>query len=291
MRATDGFIPGGSTVLQYVSPDGVVLYLAGGALAGTQGFELGDGPDKLGHVDVNSVFEKSSRGVGERKIGDDYPHGEIDLPIQVRGNSVDEYNRRRDWLRELMPRDRAGYLCAYTNALGWRWVATKRGAIRPALKRDPAGTNSQVFDCLLIAENPLARSVNDAPREWRNLSGASTAGGSLNLYPGRELEAWPAFIFTGPGALRLKYAGNDVTLPALYAGEILRIDTTFGAQTLRAKTAAGGPGRNLWPLMKAQQFAEPIPPKVVTRVSFQVTGASSATRLWATVPRWQEGLV
>lgn len=290
-RVTDGLIPGGSTVLHYVSPDGVVLYLAGGPLAGTQGFELGAGPDKLGHVDVESFFEKSARGVGERHVGDDYSHSEIDLPIQVRGNSVDQYNRRRDWLRELMPRDRRGYLCSYTNSLGWRWLTTKRAAIRPALSRDPAGTNSQVFDCLLMAENPLARAADHVPAEWVNRSGAGTTGGQLWLYPGRELEAWPTFIFTGPGRLRLLYAGNDVTLPGVYADEIVRIDTTFGAQTLRAKTAAGGPGRNLWPLMQGQQFAEPVPAGTVTRVGFSITGASSHTRLWATCPRWQEGLV
>jgi len=50
LRAIDGLIPGGSTILHYVSPDGVVLYLAGGALAGTQGFELGSGADGLGGV-------------------------------------------------------------------------------------------------------------------------------------------------------------------------------------------------------------------------------------------------
>ncbi|MFI2216521.1 hypothetical protein ACH47B_06515 [Rhodococcus sp. NPDC019627] len=290
-RVADGFIPGGSTILQYVSPDGVVLYLAGGRLAGTQGFELGAGADGHGHVDVEHVFEKSARGLGERHVGDDYSHAEIDLPIKVSGSSVDEYNRRRDWLRELIPRDRFGYLCAYTNALGWRWIPTLRGSLKPALNRDPAGTNSAVFDVLFLAPNPLSRAADHVPPEWRNVTGKSTASGSLNLYPGREIDGWPTFILTGPGALSLKYAGNDVKLPAVLAGEVLRIDTTFGAQTLRTRRLDGGPGRNLWPLMKGQQFAEPVPAKKVTKVSFQITGASSSTKLWAMVPRWQEGLV
>lgn len=291
-RATDGLIPGGSTILHYVSPSGVVLYLAGGPLAGTQGFELGAGVEGLGHVNVERVFEKAARGVGERYVGEDYSHGEPDLPIRVSGDTVDEYNRRRDWLRELIPRNRVGWLVGYTNSLGWRILAVRRGSITPAYTRDPAGTNSAVFDVLFVADNPLTRAPDHVPAEWENRTGAAKAAGALSLYPGRELEAWPVFIFTGPGVLHLKYAGNDVELPEVFAGELVRIDTTFGAQTLRAKRPGeSGLGRNLWPLMQGQQFANPIPPGEVTRVSFTVSKATRATKLWAMTPRWQEGIV
>lgn len=292
IRPTEGLIPGGSTILHYVSPDGIVLYLAGGLLAGSQGFELGAGADRLGHVDVEDEWEPSPDGIGERWLGALYPHGTIDLPIRVAGDTVEQFQRRRDWLRELFSRERRGWLCSFGNATGWRSVAVRRGSLTPAYTRDPAGTNSAVFDVLLLTDNPLSRAPDHRPADWANTAGAATVAGALRLYPGRELEAWPRFVFEGPGVLQLVYAGNDVTIPKIEAGEQVQIDTRNGAQILRARRpGVPGPGRNLWPLMKGQQFAYPVPAGEVTTVRFSVTGASAATRLSARVPQWQEGLL
>ncbi len=291
-RARDGFIPGSMTVVYYVSPDGVVLHLSGGVHGGEGGFRLGSGPEGLGHVDVDAIFDPSARGIGEHYLGATFAHGKIDLPIHVYGSTPDEARRRREWLRSLIQRDRMGWLCGYTSASGWRWLPVRRGSIKPAYTRDPAGTNGTTFDVLFIADNPFARAADGDAPEWLNRAGAGAVSGSLSLYAGPEVESWPIFVFTGPGQLRLVYADNDVTLPAVLAGERVQIDTTNGAQTLRArKIGDTGRGRNLWPLMKGQQFVGPIPPAEVTRVSFTVRGASSATRLWATTPRWQEGVL
>jgi hypothetical protein len=288
----DGFIPGSMSILYYVSPDGVVLHLTGGREGGEHGFRLGDGPDGLGHIDVETIFDPSPRGIGEHYLGATFPHGKIDLPIHVYGANPDQARRRREWLRELIQRDRQGWLCAYTNASGWRFVAVRRGSIKPAYTRDPAGTNGATLDVLLIADSPFARAADGDVPEWTNIAGKTDVSGSLSLYPGPEVEAWPAFVFTGPGVLRLVYAGNDVTLPEVLAGEYVLIDTTNGAQTLRArKVGSSERGRNLWPLMRGAGFEFPIPPATVTRAAFTIRKASRASKLWATVPRWQEGLL
>lgn len=293
VRAVDGLIPGGSSILHYVSPDGIVLYLAGGPLGGTQGFELGRGAAGLGDVSsTEDEWEPAANGKGEHWLGVSYKHGKIDLPIRVSASTAVDYRRRRDWMRQLLPRDRFGYLCAYGSGSGWSWLPVRRGSMVPAYGQDPAGANSAVFDVLLHADNPLARQMDDRPADWANTNGSSTVSGRLRVYPGRELEAWPRFVFDGPGRLHLVYAGNDVELPDVLDGEQVQIDTTNGAQILRARRPGEpGPGRNLWPLMRGQQFAYPVPAGVVTRVAFTITGAGRSTRLAVRVPRWQEGLM
>lgn len=288
-----GLIPGDMTVVYYVSPDGVVLHLSGGATSGAQGFILGRGPDGLGHVDAAALFDKSARMVGEEYVASVFDHGELDLPIYVYGETVEEFHRRRDWLRTLIPRDRQGWICVCTT-LGWRTVAVRRGSIKPAYSRDPAGAKSETFDVLLLTDNPMARAADGAVPEWRNTSGKKDASGSLALYPGPEVHGWPKFIFTGPGQLRLMYDGvdesTDITFPELKAGEWVQIDTEYGMQQLRARDAKGN-RRNLWPLMKGMMSPSPIRAGEVTKVRFSVTKTSAATRLWATVPRFQEGLL
>lgn len=293
IRAVDGMIPGGSTVLNYISPTGVVLYLAGGALAGTQGYELGRGATGLGSVDsAQDEWDAAGDGVGENWLGAWFKHGSVDLPIRVSADTAVDFRRRRDWLRELIPRERQGWLAAYGSGSGWTWVQTRRGSITPAYTRDPAGTNSATFDVLLYADVPLARQMDDRPLPWRNTTGAAKATGSLRLYPGRERHGWPRFVFDGPGELTLVYAGNRVPIPYVEPGEQVQIDTTNGAQILRARRPGQpGPGRNLWPLMKGRQFAYPIPAGQVTDVTFTVTRAARTTGLAARVPRWQEGLL
>ncbi|WP_156042391.1 hypothetical protein [Rhodococcus sp. UNC363MFTsu5.1] len=291
-----GLIPGAATIVQYVSPDGVVLTLSGGLMAGIQGFVLGDGPEGLGSAEAKAIFDGAARQIGEDYVDSTYEHGTIDIPIHVFGDTVDEFRRRREWLRTLIPRERQGWLCGYTSATGWRMIATRRGSIKPAYTRDPAGARGATFDVLLYADNPLARAANHVPREWVNITGASTSSGSMGLYPGPEVPAWPAFIFTGPGELHLHYdtveaAPVDVAIPYLEPNEVVQIDTEYGAQSLRAKNRHTGARRNLWPLMKGQQFHAPVGPNRVTRVAFTVKRASAATRLWATVAQRQEGLL
>ncbi|WP_064076705.1 phage tail family protein [Prescottella equi] len=288
----DGLIPGGMTIVYYVSPDGVVIHLSGGTLAGTEGLVLGDGPEGLGHAEAAAIFDDAARMVGEEYVATTYSKGSIDLPIHVFGRTIDEFHHKRDWLRELISRERQGWLCVFTT-LGWRMLAVRRGAIKPSLKRDPAGATGTTLFVLFYADNPLARAADGDVREWENKSGL-IANGHRALYPGREVDGWPKFTFTGPGLLRLRYDGVDgpvdLKFPVLYAGEVLKIDTEYGMQRLRAQ-AANGTERNLWPLMGGSMEPQPIPAGVVTTVKFSVTGGSSATRLWATVPRCQEGLL
>lgn len=287
-----GFIPGAMTIVWYVSPDGVVLHLSGGRAAGTQGYILGDGPEGLGHAEAAAIFDNAARMVGEEYVATTYTKGSIDLPIHVFGATVEEFHRRRDWLRQLISRDRQGWLCVYTT-LGWRVLAVRRGAIKPSLKRDPAGATGTTLFVLLYADNPLARAADGDTPEWTNESGL-IASGHRALYPGPEVDGWPKFTFTGPGMLHLRYDGTDgpvdLRFPQLFAGETLKIDTEYGMQILRAR-AANGAERNLWPLMQGSMDPSPIPAGVVTTVKFSVMGGTSATKLWATVPRYQEGLL
>ncbi|OQQ32255.1 hypothetical protein A6411_10640 [Prescottella equi] len=281
------------TIVYFVSPDGVVLHLSGGAGAGAQGFVLGEGPDGLGHVESAAIFDKSARQIGEEYVDTNFDHGELDLPIYVFGDTVDEFHRRRDWLRTLLSRRRQGWIVVGTS-LGLRWIAVRRGSIKPAYGSDPAADKGAAFDVLLYADHPMARAADDTTPEWRNPTGASKASGSMALYPGPEVAGWPKFALTGPGVLQLIYDGEagatDLTFPELKAGETLMVDTEYGMQELEARDAKGN-RRNLWPLMKLARSPSPIPAGEVTIVRFSISKASAKTKLWGTVPQFQEGLL
>ncbi|OZF09810.1 hypothetical protein CH300_00065 [Rhodococcus sp. 15-1154-1] len=278
------------TIIQYVSPEGIVIPLSGHGVIGEPGIWIGNGPDGLGHIDVSALFDAAAMDEGEDYVGGVVDHAEIDLPLHILGTSNADFQRRKEWFKSLFPRDRQGWLCGFTTSTGWRMIAVRRGSFKPAYGSDPAIAKGATYDTMFIADRPHARTKDDED-EWVNTTGAGT--GVLYLYPGPEMPGWPKFVFTGPGRLRLVYAGMDVTIPATIGpGREIFIDTDERKQTLRERAAdSADRGRTLWGLMKAQHFPNPIPPKEVTRVQFKITGASSQTRLWATVSQRHEGLV
>ncbi|MBM4608545.1 hypothetical protein GS416_11750 [Rhodococcus hoagii] len=165
--------------------------------AGAQGFVLGEGPEGLGHVEAAAIFDKSARQIGEEYVDSSFDHGELDLPIYVFGNTVEEFHRRRDWLRTLLPRRRQGWIVVGTS-LGLRWIAVRRGSIKPAYGSDPAADKGAAFNVLLYADHPMARAADDTTPEWRNPTGATKASGRWLFTQARRVAGWPKFTFTGP---------------------------------------------------------------------------------------------
>ena len=292
-----GYLFGDPTMVYYVAPTGEQLHLSGMKPSGEPGIWLGSGADGLGHVDVKAVWDAAAIDEGEEYVGGTIDHAELDVPIHILGTSNSDFQRRRQWLKRLMPRDRQGFLCIYQNALGWRWVATRLGSMKPAYGSDPANARGATFDTILLVDKPHARSANHTA-EWKY---TGTPAGSLSLYPGDEMDGWPQLIFTGPGELRLIYEGvdealvsreMDVTLPAITAGKEIFIDTDMAKQTVRERSVQSADrGTSLWQKMRNKHWPYPIRKGQVTRIRFQITGAGTGTKLWATVPRRHEGLL
>ncbi|OZC80185.1 hypothetical protein CH274_13185 [Rhodococcus sp. 06-418-5] len=278
------------SIIHYVSPGGIVIPLSGHGVIGEPGFWIGNGPDGLGHIDVDSLFDSGALDEGEDYVGGVVDHAELDIPIHILGESNADFQRRKEFFKALIPRDRQGWLCAFTESTGWRMLATRRGSFKPAFGSDPAIARGATYDTVFIADKPHSRTKDDED-SWQNKTGAGS--GVLYLYPGPEAPGWPKFVFTGPGRLRLMYEGMDVTIPVtLAAGREIFIDTDERVQTIRERASTSADrGRNLWGLMKAQHFPNPIPRGVVSRIRFQVAGASTQTKLWATVPQRHEGLL
>lgn len=298
MELVTGYLAGDPTMLYYIAPTGEMLHLSGMKPLGQPGFWLGSGPDGLGHVDVKAVWDAAAIDEGEDYVGYSVDHMELDLPIHILGTSNSDFQRRKEWLKSLMPRDRQGFLAAYQNALGWRWVATRLGSFKPAYGSDPANARGATFDTILLVDKPHARVANSTA-EWKY---EGVPGGSLFLYPGDAVDGWPVLIFTGPGQLRLIYDGVDdarvtrsvdVTIPvSIGVGREVFIDTDMAHQTIRERASQSADrGVSLWQKMRNRYFPFPIRKGQVTRIRFEITGAGSGTRLWATVPRRHEGLL
>lgn len=275
------------TIVELISWRGERVRLSGAKPGTALGAWLNSsGPEGLGSVEIEAIFDAAARQWGETKVGETMNHGEIDLPIFILGDSPDDFRRRREQFASMLRRDRLGWLAIYTNATGWRWVGVKLGDFKPLVPYDPRITSAAKFEMMLIAEAPLARSADYAD-SWTNT--ARTGRGSVAVYPGPEWEAWPQFVIQGPGIVTLSYPGNKVThVPgqAIKAGEQVLVNTDEARPTIRSSA-----GRNLWPLMKGQKYRKPVPPGEVTTVQIEVTGGSAATAVYARCPWRHEGML
>lgn len=282
-------LPLGQTLVWYLSPSGPTLHLSGRPLAGREGVWLGQGPDGLGSVEVEAIFEAAARQQGETYVGETLDHGELDLPIHILGDNPDDFRRKKEWVSSLIERRRPGWLVAYTSAEGWHWLAVRKLSMKPAYDTDPGPMTAATFDLLLAAESPLARQADDTD-EWVNK--AQSGRGQLHLYPGPgEWSAWPQFILRGPGRFRLRWAGNDIPFPLLRANEWALVNTDEARPTIRGRDSQGV-DRNLWPEMKpGLKIKNPLPAREVSRVDVQVTGGSAQSSAWGTVAVKREGLV
>lgn len=281
-----GLLPSSMTVMQWVSPDGRVLPLHGPAAL--QVF-LGEGPEGLDGLDVDSLFESAARQHGETWVGYRLDHAEIELPITVMASNPEELRRRCDDVEARFERFRTGWLTSYSSSRGWRWVQARRGSLRLETALDPHRSRFATYELVLLVESPLTREADDTS-EWVNKAGSGK--GQLHLYPGRgEWAAWPQFILRGPGRFRLRWAGNDIEFPMLNADEWALVNTDEARPTIRGRDARGV-DRNLWPLMKpGAKIEHPLRPREVNRVDVSVTGGSAQSSAWGTVAVQHEGLV
>lgn len=284
-----GLLPTGQTLVRFISPSGPVLHLSGRPEGGREGAWLGTGPDGLGSVDVDTLFEAAARQMGESYVGETMDHAELDLPIHILGDSPDDFRRKKVFVSNLFERHRVGWLASYTSVDGWHWLAVRKLSFEPAYATDPGPQRGATFDLLLAAETPLAREADDTD-EWVNTS--KSGRGQLHLYPGdSEWPGWAQFILRGPGVFRMRWAGNDVTFPMLNADEWAMVNTDEARPTLRGRDAQGR-DTNLWPRMKpGVKIENPLPPREVTRVDITVTSGTAQTSAWGTVAVQREGLV
>ena len=283
-------IPNDQTILRYIAPTGTTLTLSGGPDAGRYGVWAGHDPNGLGSIEAKQLFDAAARRIGEEYVGTQVDHQEIELPIFILKNpktGVNGVRHVREWLKTLFQRDQVGWLMCFTPVTGWRWLAVRRGYLKPMLGADPAKQGGLHLNLMLIVEDPLAR-VADSTDEWTNedLSGS----GSLVLHSGDEYDAWPRFSAFGPGTLRLRYGVNDMTFPNIPAGHELLINTDEARPTVRLKRP-DGTFVNYLPLMKGKKFREPIFARQITRVDVSITGGNANSGVFGSCKIQHEGLM
>lgn len=277
------------TIVRYVSPDGFVVPLSGGPDSGKYNIWMGHEPGDLAFVDVKAIFDAAARQIGEEYVGETIDHAELEIPLFILddGQGIDGIRLRREWFKRMCPRDRVGWLMVYTNVQGWRWVAVRRGYVKPAIQADPNTSGGLELDCMWIAEQPLAR-VADFADAWQNKN--LTGKGSLILDAGPEYISWPQFTFRGPGTCTIRYLGNEVVHPKIAADETMLINTDEARPTVRAVTDAGV-RRNLLPLIRGVKYRNPLPVGTPTRIDVEVTGGNANTTLYGVSSIRIEGLL
>lgn len=281
-----GLLPTAATVVRWVAPSGRLLPLHG---PGADDVWLGEGVDGLGRIDVESLFEAAAREHGETWVGYRMDHGEIDLPVHVTASDPSALRRRCDHVEAMFERFRPGWLVTYSTVRGWRFVQARRKSLDLVTDLDPHRSRHAAYELTLLVEAPLAREA-DQVSEWSNTS--RSGRGQIHLYPGSgEWTSWAQFAVRGPGAVRLRWAGNDLTLPRLVAGEWALVNSDSARPTIVAR-GADGRDRNLWPLLPpGQRIPYPLPAREVTRVDLSVVSGSSETLVRGRTRVYREGLV
>lgn len=279
-----GLIESGETVIHWVSPTGRVLALAG---PGRGDVWIGEGLDGAA-LPLDHIFESAAREHGERVAGVRVDHAEYDFPLHVKASGPEELRLRCAETEALFERFRPGWLATYSSSRGWRWVQARRGRMSLVTELDPHRGRHAAYEMTLIVESPLAREA-DRTDVWQNVAGSGR--GQIHLYPGPgEWVSWAQFEVRGPGRVRLRWCGNDVTLPALRADEWLLLNSDSARPTIVAR-GADGRERNLWPeLPPGQRIPYPLALREVSRVDISVTGGSSETYVRGRCRVFHEGV-
>ncbi|HAF73301.1 MAG TPA: hypothetical protein DCL06_11300 [Corynebacterium variabile] len=273
-------------VIVWITPDGHHLHLAGSADEGAEGVYLRPGVDGIGSLDPSATFVQATHQIGETITALEYTHGELDIPLYILGTNAGDMQAIREWVKTLFPRDRAGWLAAWTPVTGWRWIRARRRSMKPALSSSPHEVKGVELDLVLIAEDPRAEEPAYSSL-WRNtgLSGH----GYITLCASPEWESWPVFTISGPGSVELSMEGSTITLPALETGERCLLQSDPARGVLRS-VAADGTSRNRWPDVVGY-LASPIPAGAVSHIGIRCTGAGEDTQVLGQARAYREGLM
>ncbi|NKS29207.1 phage tail protein [Rhodococcus hoagii] len=273
----------------YIGLSGRVWHLAGLRM-GEEGVMLGTGPSGLLFPDMDLLWTEGARQEGATYRDTVIPKREIDLVAQV-GFEGDKhlYHRVFDaWMRDWSSRQR-GHLGVWTTYAGWRWLRVRLGgAPQPQFGKDPALSGTCDFDMTVIADDPLWSSF-ERDGLWKNTSGVGV--GSLRIPNPADEVAWPRFYMPGPGVYEIQDGENGpmIPVPALQAGETLKIDTHPRRPTARVYSAATGEnGRNVWALLKGQRWRRPLQPWSSTVINCTVTGGNAESQVFCLAgPRFE----
>jgi hypothetical protein len=274
-------------VVIWTAADGRQIHLSGGPDQMREEVGLSQGVDGIGGLEPTAAFAQAAHQIGEDITQWTFAHGEIDLPLAVFGSSAGEVQARREWVKTMFSRDRAGWLCLWTPVTGWRWIRCRLRSMKPALSSSPLPGRRIDLDLVLLAEDPRSEE-KPASSQWRNAGGSSH--GSLTLWSGPEWVSWPTFVVSGPGSVELSMEGSTIRLPALEVGErcLLQSDPAWGV--LRS-VAADGSSRNRWPDVVGY-LANPIPADSVSHIGIRVvSGGSSETAVLGQSRIHREGLM
>lgn len=273
-------------VVVWIAADGRQIHLAGGPDQMIEEVGLSQGVDGIGGLEPSADFVQATHQVGEEITKWTFSHGEIDLPLAVFGRSAGEVQARREWVKSMFSRDRAGWLALWTPVTGWRWLRCRLRSMKPALSASPLPGRRIDLDLVLIAEDPRAEEPAYSSL-WRNtgLSGH----GYLTLAASEEWPSWPTFVVSGPGSVELSMEGSTITLPHLEAGERCLLQSDPARGVLRS-VAADGTSRNRWP-DAVGYLAQPIPAGAVSHIGIRCTGAGAATQVLGQARAYREGLM
>lgn len=273
-------------VVVWVAHDGRQLHLSGGPNEGREGVWLNQGIEGIGFVDATASFVKAAHQMGESITEFSFDHGELDLPIYVKGEAEGDMQAIREMVKGMFSRTSPGWLAIWTPVTGWRWIRCHRKTMKPSYKSSPYPVKGMNLDLVLIAEDPRAESKPYSSL-WQNES--LSGFGELYLCASEEWHSWPTFIVSGPGSATLSMEGSIITLPKLEAGEHCLLQSDPARGVLRS-VGADGKSRNRWPDVEGY-LAQPIPSGVVSRIGIRVTGGSEASGVLGQSRVSSEGLL
>lgn len=277
--------------IEWIDPDGTTTTLHGGA-------DMFVAWNVSGRFSPSARFEEEGipEGDGARLRAVHHDARDFGLPVWVRAGDEATLRTAIRSLVSAMNPVRGDGRIRVTSPLGdqreivCRVAAGLEGAERIG---DSSGVWAQLFPLVFRAHEPYWQDTTDTTSGPWLL--ASSPGSFFPLFPIRlsssevfaqvtltnagDVESWPVWVITGPGAnpkLRNLTTGKDLELPAytIAAGEVVTIDTRPTGST--RKTVTSSTGGNLYRLLSGTSALWPLA-RGTNSVAIEMGGATSAS--------------
>ena len=245
-------LQGLETRIIYISPDGAMFHLYGGAAAGREGVSLGENFGGEQHWPFELLLTEGAYELGATVERVNVLKRMITLNINIGRHNPPmnnfQYRMAEDnwWTGQDETRD--GWLGVYTRFSGWRWLKVRPAeTVGSGQLRDPVAfeNNFATYEVRWLAQRPYYTK----PTLFTTWNAAETPGvleARIPMANRGDLTSHPQFIVSGNGFASVQdgVSGRMLKLPPITKNDgYVLVDTDPAARTL---TASNDPVDNVW---------------------------------------------
>nr|WP_238845983.1 hypothetical protein [Nocardia terpenica] len=239
---------------------------------------LAETPTGLGGAPLEHVRQSNARQRGATYRGTNLEINPITLvvrigPVTPGTNALAIWN---EWRTSLGTGSELAEFHVFSPSGGdrWQWVRLEKAVADPPLH--------QLQDIGWMTEQVALASDdsdwNAAPVTPPDFTPETFDGNSI--HNAGDVDSWPYWELTGPGKFTIGVDGEQITLPALAAGEVWTIETDPEYPHIR-----NADGDDKWPLAGNIHWYRKVPARSTVALNLSGIGTSGASRIKVVLPQ------